>query len=232
MTQTPKIVTGSKQVALVDQAGQEIGSADVFAAHRYPPQLHGASSVWLWRKNDRTNRSTLEILFQQRSQFKPVGATWWGNTVCGNVKPGETYLNCAHRRLEVELGIASKTVSLLPLYTFTYKTYGNETYGEYEFDQMYAATFTTESLKNTHLYQPNPDEVMNIAWLPLLELVAWAGALNFPTSTQTCAMSWDELAHTTSAQNFRYKNKNYLIAPWIVLMLKDERLARYFASLT
>lgn len=225
-------VTGSKQVALVNESGQEIGRADVFAAHRYPPQLHAASSVWLWRQPPtNTTTASVEVLFQQRSLLKPIGATWWGNTVCGNVKPGESYLACAKRRLQAEMQIDPSTVTIAPLYTFTYKTYGNETYGEYEFDQMFSAQYRDTSNNYRTTLQPNPDEVMAVAWLPAIELISWANKLDFPSVTQSLAASWEELKNLTLAHTFTHQNQNYVIAPWVILMLRDMRLKKFFYSL-
>lgn len=234
MLNQTQFVTGSKEVALVDAQGQPLGSADVFAAHRYPPQLHAASSVWLWRHppnnppNNQPNNQP-EVLFQQRSQFKPIGAGWWGNTVCGNVKPNESYQACAERRLLAEINIAPTTITLNPLYTFTYKTYGNETYGEYEFDQMYSAQFKDEAAASSSI-KPNPNEVMNTSWLPIITLVSWANKLDFPSVTQSLAASWEELKALTPPHTFSYQDNSYVIAPWVILMLRDARLKKFFMS--
>jgi isopentenyl-diphosphate Delta-isomerase len=227
---TVPLITGSKEVALVNEHGEQIGAADVFAAHRYPPQLHAASSVWLWRHASSASLNTapqpIEVLFQQRSQFKPIGASWWGNTVCGNDKPNESYLDCARRRLTAEMSIDPTTVELTPLYSFTYKTYGNDSYGEYEFDQMFAGQFTAHQ----PTFTPNPDEVMDWAWLPITELVTWANKLDFPSVTQSLAASWEELKTLTPPHTFTHQGQNYTIAPWVILMLRDMRLKKFFFS--
>ncbi len=101
MTDT-SYVTGSRQVILVDEHDNQIGTEDILAAHRHPLQLHRAISVWLYRLSPQP-----EFLFQQRSAHKIIGPSWWGNAVCGNLNPTEKYLECAYRRLADELGITA-----------------------------------------------------------------------------------------------------------------------------
>lgn len=209
-------------VALVDSQGKQVGSTDVFTAHQHPPQLHAASSVWLWRKTP-----LIEVLFQQRNAHKPIGAQWWGNTVCGNVKPNESYEACAYRRLQDELNISASDVQLTPLYTFTYKAYGNQDFSEYEFDQMYTGQFSDPSFETKPIL-PNPNEVIQTAWLPIHQLVTWAQSLSFPTAEESLNQSWAELATTTKPHIFLHQEKNFTIAPWIIFMLRDSRLKNFF----
>lgn len=230
------LITGSKMVALVDIQGTQIGTANVFAAHQHPPQLHAASSVWLWRQAPPApdqptppTTSTIEVLFQQRSANKPIGAHWWGNTVCGNVKPNESYEDCANRRLGDELNIQPSTIQLTPLYTFIYKAYGNQEFSEYEFDQMYTAQFKNPSLTNQPI-TPNPNEVSQTAWLPIAQLISWANQLSFPTAEESVSQNWTGLKNTTKPQTFHFQKNTYVIAPWIIFMLRDSRLQAFFKS--
>ncbi len=215
ITTQPPYVTGSKRVTLVDERDKEVGEADIFAAHRYPVQLHRACSVWLWREG--------EVLLQQRSQYKVLGANWWGNAFCANVRPGETVAACAIRRGNEELGIPSAAPALRqlqPLYSFLYKAWGDEEYGEYEFDHVLGGKFTGR-------LAPHPEEVAAISWVPWSALRSWAMRLDYPTPAETTKLSWSELKKMTKTQTFTWLN-HYLVCPWTILMLRDQRLQNYF----
>lgn len=77
---------------------QQVSFVDKYSAHSFPPQRHLAISVWLFNDGG-------ETLLQRRSAKKKVGPLKWGNSVCGNVRCGESLLACAYRRLYQELGI-------------------------------------------------------------------------------------------------------------------------------
>jgi isopentenyl-diphosphate delta-isomerase len=218
-------ITGSKEVQLVDAAGITIGTQDVFAAHRHPAQLHRAPSVWLIN-------STGQVLLQQRSHHKILGAGWWANTVCGNVKPDETAQECAYRRLREELGIVSTAaypVRLTELYTFTYKAYCNETYGEYEYDHVFVGQYDEPP---TTPITPNPHEVAQIAWVDAASLRSAAQALSYPTAAQTVAFSETELKAQTGAVELNIATTPALttFCPWTVMMLRDDRLILPFTA--
>lgn len=144
---------GLDQVVLVDESDHPLGVMDKHDAHRGAGQLHRAVSVFLFRKVD----AGWQLLLQQRSSQKIVGAGQWSNTVCGNVRPGETYLECASRRLKEELGIVG--VDLTPLTKFVYQVTCGSEMSEYEMDQFYGAV-ATELILDT-----NPAEVISIDWL-------------------------------------------------------------------
>lgn len=136
-------------VILVNEADQEIGVMDKYEAHRNPAQLHRAISVYLFNKNG-------ELLLQQRSEQKIVGALQWANTCCGNVRPGETYKDCAYRRLKEELGITEVTIS--PVHKFTYQCVCNEIYSEHEIDQIFVGLYDGE-------VRPVTKEVADYTWV-------------------------------------------------------------------
>jgi isopentenyl-diphosphate Delta-isomerase len=140
------------QVILVDENDQEIGVMDKVEAHRGEGLLHRAISVYLFRKKGQD----IELLVQQRSSKKIVGAGQWANTVCGNVRPGETRIECAHRRLKEELGIHQ--AHIIPLYTFTYQVRCNDQFSEHEIDQVFVGVFDGE-------INVNPDEAQQIDWI-------------------------------------------------------------------
>jgi isopentenyl-diphosphate delta-isomerase len=214
-------ITGSKQVQLVTTKGETNNSEDIFVAHTHPAQLHRACSVWLINNSG-------QVLLQQRSSLKILGALWWGNTVCGNVKPDETALECAYRRLKEELGIistATHPVKLTELYTFTYKAYCNETFGEYEYDHVFVGQYDGP----TNL---NPDEVAQTAWVDAASLRSAALAHPYPTAAETVAMSPAELQTTTGVANLQLPEtighqlgeNPASFCPWTVMMLRDDQL--------
>lgn len=127
-------MTVQEKVVLVDEHDVQIGVMDKFEAHRNPARLHRAISVYLFNKKG-------ELLIQQRSEQKIVGALQWGNTCCGNVWPGESYEACARRRLHFELGIVD--VKLQDIHTFLYKTKCNSLYSEYENDHIFVGLYDT-----------------------------------------------------------------------------------------
>lgn len=137
------------QVVLVDKQDREIGVMDKIEAHRGVGKLHRAISVFLFD-------SSGKLLVQQRSAEKIVGAGEWANTCCGNVRPKESYLECAQRRLREELGI--RDVILKEITKFTYHTRCNDEFSEHEVDMVFGGRYDGEM-------SPNPEEVQSIKWI-------------------------------------------------------------------
>lgn len=143
------------QVILVDQDDHEIGVMDKVEAHRGAGKLHRAISVFLFNKSGK-------LLIQQRSSKKITCQLMWANTCCGNIRPGESYLECAHRRLREELGITG--VKLEEVTKFLYQTPCDDEFSEYEMDTVYVGTYDGE-------VTPNPDEVHDYKWIEFTDLV-------------------------------------------------------------
>lgn len=139
------------QVVLVNDLDQEIGVMDKIEAHRGEAKLHRAVSVFLFNSKG-------ELLMQQRSAHKIVGARQWANTCCGNVRPGESYENCARRRLREELGI--KDVELTPVHKFQYSVKCNEEFSEREIDQVFVGQYEGK-------IKLNKQEVAAIEFIPV-----------------------------------------------------------------
>ncbi len=149
------------QVILVDELDHEIGVMDKLEAHRGAGKLHRASSVFLFNAGGK-------LLIQQRSSKKIVGAGQWANTCCGNVRPGESYLECAQRRLHEELGISigrdESLTRLQEITKFMYQTQCNDEFSEYEMDTVFVGKYDGE-------VYPNPDEVAEVKWIDLKDLL-------------------------------------------------------------
>ena len=146
------------KVILVNEKDRQIGVMDKVEAHRGKGKLHRAISVYLFNKKN-------QLLIQQRSSKKIVGAHQWANTVCGNVRPGESYEDCASRRLKEELGIKYKKLKLKPIYKFQYQVKCNEEFSENEIDQVFFGFYDGKT-------DLNPNEVQKVSW------VDWQRLLN------------------------------------------------------
>lgn len=179
-------------VTLVNERDEVIGEMGIIEAHKGKGLLHRAISVFLFRKTD----GVIELLIQQRSREKIVGATEWANTACGNVRPDETYEACAERRLQQELGIHFSSSSLQPLTKFRYQVQCNETYSENEMDQIFAGWYEGE-------VSPQPAEVMAVAWVP------W-GVLQETAQSEQSEISWND--------------QRLKLAPWFMMMLSDKKV--------
>ncbi|MEP7167339.1 MAG: isopentenyl-diphosphate Delta-isomerase [Candidatus Woesebacteria bacterium] len=143
------------QVILVDADDKEIGVMDKVEAHRGTGKLHRATSVFLFNKKG-------ELLVQQRSSKKITCQLMWANTCCGNLRPGETYRECAHRRLQEELGIFG--VKLEEVVKFLYQTPCDDEFSEYEMDTVYMGYYDGQ-------VRPNPDEVSGYKWIEWNDLM-------------------------------------------------------------
>lgn len=142
------------QATLVDEHDHQIGVMDKVEAHRGAGKRHRASSVFLFNKKG-------ELLIQQRSKKKIVGALQWANTSCGNVRPGESCEECAYRRLREELGIT--TAIIRPLYIFEYHVKCNDRFSEWEIDHVFVGEYDGK-------VKLNPDEVKKINWITIEQL--------------------------------------------------------------
>lgn len=145
-----------KQLVTLVNSNDEIqGYMDKYEAHKHDAKLHRAVSVFLF--NDQN-----QLLVQKRSKFKIVAPQQWANTACGNVLKGESYEDCALRRLKQELGIAN--IVIQPVYKFQYQVRCNDKYGENEIDQVFLG-------RCRQTPQPNLKEVGEVDWVVFSELI-------------------------------------------------------------
>lgn len=147
-------------VTLVDEYDNVLGQMDKIEAHRGEGRLHRAISVFLFRYNE---VGELELLIQQRSSLKIVGAEQWANTVCGNVWPGESYEACARRRLRHELGINAEDLQLADVHNFLYQVKCNDEFSEHEMDRIFVGMFGEK-------VEPNAEEVSKTTWVRWLDV--------------------------------------------------------------
>ena len=210
-----QILIEKDEVSLVETDGSYIGPADKYESHKYPSKLHLAISVWLFNSKG-------QVLFQQRSQKKIVGAGWWANTVCGNVWPTETYFDCANRRLKFELGL--KGIEIKPVYKFSYKAYGNETYGEHEIDQVYVGLYENNLTEFKPTISPNPDEVSDTVWIDFKKLFMRISTLEYISAEESLLLDNQGLKEKTQPVKITINGQELLIAPWTIFMLKNSKL--------
>jgi len=105
------------------------------------------------------------LVLQRRSRAKYHSAGLWANSCCGHPRPGERTLAAAQRRLVEELGATA------PL--------------RYGFRARYCTVLPNGLIENEIVYvyfgrapagfAPNPDEVSEIAHMPLAKLLAEVG---------------------------------------------------------
>ncbi len=149
----------NEQVVLVDKDDQQIGLMDKLAAHRGTGTLHRAISVLLYRERD----GKKELLLQQRSKDKPLWPLFWTNTVCTHPRAGETYEDCAVRRLREEMGIKVNKADLKFVYQLLYQTRYNDQLSEYELDHLFVGQWDGE-------WSLNLSEAMAARWIKVSDL--------------------------------------------------------------
>ncbi len=203
------------RVILVNEDDELLGEMDKVEAHRGKGKLHRAISAYLFRKN----KDNFELLVQQRSKEKIVGAELWANTVCGNVRPGEDYRECADRRLFEELGIKKKAFEpvLSELYKFQYFVRCNEEFSENEIDQVFIGVIDGDLELDL-----NPEEVQKTTWISWNELLK-----ALPEKPD-----WVDSAESIFPEPviLSIEGKSFKLAPWFVIMLYDPNLLRKVAD--
>ena len=119
-----------EQVILVNEKDEPIGLLEKLKAHQ-SGALHRAVSVFVFNSKG-------ELLIQKRASTKYHGAGLWTNTCCTHPRDGETNLECAHRRLQEEMGI---NTNLEEQFSFIYKSEVENTLIENEFDHVFFGVF-------------------------------------------------------------------------------------------
>lgn len=144
-----------EQVVLVNEEGVETGLMGKTEAHE-KGLLHKAISVIIYNSNG-------DMLIQQRASTKYHWAGIWSNTCCSHPRNNESFADAAKRRLYEECGFST---DLEEEFQFIYKAF-DEASGltEHELDTVYTGIYDGE-------VPFNPDEIQDIAWIPVDELVA------------------------------------------------------------
>lgn len=139
-------------VQLVDERDNALGQMEKLQAHLHG-KLHRAVSVFVFN-------SSGELLLQQRAQHKYHSGALWTNTCCTHPRPEEQHAYAASRRLQEEMGLSAPLEYQFP---FLYRASIDSELTEYEYDHIYFA-------QSDLLPEPNPEEVMNYAYVSLPEI--------------------------------------------------------------
>ncbi len=150
-----------RQVNLVNSEDKIIGQTDLLDAHRGDGKKHQAVSLFLFRKN---KNGEFELLLQQRSGQKIVGAMQWANTLCANVVPGENHSQTLRRRLVEELRIDLNQIGTVKEFmVFDYQVSCEDDFCENEIDHLFISILNEKASANLEI-SPNLDEVSAIDW--------------------------------------------------------------------
>lgn len=146
-------------VVLADDAGRAIGTALKSEVHTTETPLHLAFSCYAVDEDGRT-------LITRRALSKKAWPGVWTNTCCGHPAPGESVEDAVARRLREELGLEIESLEpVLP--DFRYRAVDSSGIVENEICPVFVARVRSDP-------RPNPDEVMEWAWVPLDALAAVA----------------------------------------------------------
>jgi isopentenyl-diphosphate delta-isomerase len=136
-------------VVLLDEDGNEIGTAPKNSVHGADTSLHLAFSCYVFNERG-------QVLITRRALTKKTWPGVWTNSFCGHPAPAETLADAVHRRAEFELGLDLVGVDLaLPL--FRYRATDSSGIVENEVCPVYLARAAGDPV-------PNPDEVMEYTW--------------------------------------------------------------------
>ena len=140
----------TEYVVLLGEDGEPIGQAPKAEVHHGRTPLHLAFSCYAFGPDGR-------LLMTQRALTKLTFPGVWTNTCCGHPMPGEPIEDAVRRRLRDELGVAAADlVCALPDFRYHAEMNGIE---ENEICPVYLCRITSEP-------RPEPDEVVEVRWIP------------------------------------------------------------------
>lgn len=148
----------SENIYYVHPNGSPTGEVEEkYAAHTDDTKLHAGFSVYVFNEAGK-------FLVTQRAHSKKVWPDVWTNSCCGHPLPDESRENAIARRLQYELGMTAKDVTVV-LPNYTYKTPPYKGIIEHEYCPVYFARATSDPV-------PNPDEVADFKWVSWQEYVS------------------------------------------------------------
>lgn len=143
-------MTTTETVVLLDDDGTRLGTADKASVHTTQTPLHLAFSCHI------LNAAGL-VLVTRRSLAKVTWPGVWTNSVCGHPAPDEELTDAVRRRARFELGLELTDLQLVAP-DFRYRATDASGLVENEICPIYTARTAAEPV-------PNPDEVMDHAWV-------------------------------------------------------------------
>jgi isopentenyl-diphosphate delta-isomerase len=132
-------------VVLVDDHGQELGTAAKASVHHQMTPLHLGFSCYVFDADGR-------VLLTRRALSKRTWPGVWTNSFCGHPAPGEPIADAVHRRARQELGL-----------TIGGRTIAADGTVENELCPVFSAIAVSP-------LWPAPDEVMDHTWTSWREL--------------------------------------------------------------
>lgn len=153
-------VSGGERVVLLDEAGQEVGSAAKEAVqHDCTPLPLGFSSYLC----DAAGR----VLLTRRALGKQTWPGMWTNSFCGHPAPDERVAEAVRRRARQELGITiDEPICVLP--RFRYRAVAADGTVENEICPVFCA-------RTGATIEASADEIMDSRWVTWDELRSAAG---------------------------------------------------------
>ncbi|PWH85310.1 isopentenyl-diphosphate Delta-isomerase [Brumimicrobium oceani] len=145
-------LTGTKDVVLVDENDQVLGTMEKLQAHQ-EGRLHRAFSVIVFNDND-------EMLIHKRASDKYHCGGLWTNACCSHPRLDESPKEGALRRMQEEMGF---TTSIEYIGQFIYKTSFENGLIEHELDHVFVGRFNGEPI-------PNSEEVEDFKYIGMDEL--------------------------------------------------------------
>ena len=138
----------SEMVVLVDEKDKPIGKMDKYEVHSKDTPLHRGFSMFVFDDDGK-------LLVQRRAMGKKTWPGTWSNSCCGHPMPGEAYEEAVKRRVKYELGIELLDLKKVSDYRYKFERGGVV---ENEICPVYMG-------KVDGVVRPNPEEVMEVAWL-------------------------------------------------------------------
>jgi isopentenyl-diphosphate delta-isomerase len=139
-----------EHVVLLDEGGNEIGTAPKATVHHAHTPLHLAVSCYVFNHEG-------DVLVTRRALSKSTWAGVWTNSFCGHPLPGEPVLSALNRRAQTELGLGIRSLRLA-LPQFRYRATDASGIVENEICPVYFATTAEEPT-------PNRREVSEHTWV-------------------------------------------------------------------
>jgi len=154
----------SELVILLDDQGDEIGTADKATVHTTNTPLHLAFSCHIFNPEGK-------VLITRRALGKKTWPGVWTNSACGHPGPGESMEAAIRRRAREELGLElSDITQALP--DFRYRAVDASGIVENEVCPVFVAHTRTDP-------QPVAEEVCEWAWVDPQDLAQSVGTTPF-----------------------------------------------------
>jgi len=168
-------VSDADEVVLVDAAGRPSGRMDRRRVHSDRTPRHLAFSLYLLDDRDR-------VLATRRALTKRTWPGVWTNTCCGHPRPGEAGPDAVRRRLGEELGLTVTGLRCV-LPDFSYRAVDAGGIVENELCPTFVGRLAGPGAEP----DPDPDEVMQWAWVDLTDLALAARSAPFAFSPWAAA---------------------------------------------